>query len=286
MNVFSFKFQGTGFKLLISGLLFTVFCSTLSAQDDNTERLWYDKPASIWLEALPIGNSRLGGMVYGGKTTAQLQLNEETFWSGGPHNNNSKTSINYLDQVRNLIFNGKESEAETIIDQQFVKGPHGQRFLSLGSLKFNFTSYKAADVKDYYRELDLQTAVATETFTADSTHYTRTAFASLADSIIVYRIQSDGDSLSFTIAHECDFTTTYTGKSNNVKMTISGVAHEGISAALKAECSYLKEISCHGKLYFFEYVDMENYYFMLAVLHVLQCGKQRLCVSIDEHIAE
>ena len=241
MNVFSFKFQGTGFKLLISGLLFTVFCSTLSAQDDNTERLWYDKPASIWLEALPIGNSRLGGMVYGGKTTAQLQLNEETFWSGGPHNNNSKTSINYLDQVRNLIFNGKESEAETIIDQQFVKGPHGQRFLSLGSLKFNFTSYKAADVKDYYRELDLQTAVATETFTADSTHYTRTAFASLADSIIVYRIQSDGDSLSFTIAHECDFTTTYTGKSNNVKMTISGVAHEGISAALKAECSYYVE---------------------------------------------
>ena len=200
MNRFSLRF-------IVYCLLFTAFCFSLSAQDDNTERLWYNKPASIWLEALPIGNSRLGGMVYGGTTTAQLQLNEETFWSGGPHNNNSKTSINYLDQVRNLIFNGKEGEAETIIN----------------------------------RELDLRTAVATETFTADSTHYIRTAFASLADSIIVYRIQSDGDSLSFTISHDCDFTTSYTGKSNNVKMTISGVAHEGISAALKAECSYYVE---------------------------------------------
>ena len=222
-------------------ILFTTILAgatlSLSAQDDNTERLWYNQPASIWLEALPIGNSRLGGMVYGGTTTAQLQLNEETFWSGGPHNNNSKTSINYLDEVRNLIFNGKESEAETIINQQFVKGPHGQRYLSLGSLKFAFTSYKAAAVKDYYRELDLRTAVAKETFTADSTHYTRTAFASLADSII----ESDGDSLTFTLNHECDFTSTYAGKTNNVRITISGVAHEGISAALKAECSYYVE---------------------------------------------
>ena len=93
-------------RILLTTLLALVTLS-IWAQDDNTERLWYDKPASIWLEALPIGNSRLGGMVYGGTTTAQLQLNEETFWSGGPHNNNSKTSINYLDQVRNLIFNGK-----------------------------------------------------------------------------------------------------------------------------------------------------------------------------------
>lgn len=63
----------------------------LSAQNDNTERLWYDKPASIWLEALPVGNGRLGGMVYGGTQSDQIQLNEDSFWSGGPHNNNSTT---------------------------------------------------------------------------------------------------------------------------------------------------------------------------------------------------
>ena len=105
MNRYSLRF-------IVYCFLFTAFCFSLSAQDDNTERLWYNKPASIWLEALPIGNSRLGGMVYGGTTTAQLQLNEETFWSGGPHNNNSKTSINYLDQVRNLIFNRLQMDAK------------------------------------------------------------------------------------------------------------------------------------------------------------------------------
>ena len=222
-------------RILFTLSLLPFAISSLLAQDDNTERLWYNQPASIWLEALPIGNSRLGGMVYGGTNVAQLQLNEETFWSGGPHNNNSKTSINYLDQVRQLIFNGKESDAESLINQQFVKGPHGMRYLSLGSLKFTFTGYKATSVTDYYRELDLQTAVTKETFTVDSTHYTRTAFASLADSIIVYRIESDGDSLTFNITHECDFTSAYSGKTNNVKITISGVAQEGISAALKAE---------------------------------------------------
>ena len=62
------------------------------AAQDNTDKLWYDKPASIWLEALPIGNSHIGGMVYGG-LTEEIQVNEETFWSGGPHNNNSSTSL-------------------------------------------------------------------------------------------------------------------------------------------------------------------------------------------------
>jgi alpha-L-fucosidase 2 len=243
MKVVGFKSSKSSMssRVQILGLLFVAFCSTLSAQDDNTERLWYNQPASIWLEALPIGNSRLGGMVYGGTNVAQLQLNEETFWSGGPHNNNSKTSINYLDEVRNLIFNGKESDAENIINQQFVKGPHGMRYLSLGSLKFTFTSFKGTAVTDYYRELDLKTAVTKETFIVDSTYYTRTAFASLADSIIVYRIESDGDSLTFNITHECDFTSTYAGKNNNVRITVNGVAQEGISAALKAECSYIVE---------------------------------------------
>src|SRR5574344_3170008 len=102
------------------------------AQPDNDQRLWYDKPASIWLEALPLGNSRMGAMVYGGTTTEELQLNEETFWSGGPHDNNSNTSLCYLDQMRQLIFDGKESQAEGIINNQFVKGPHGMKYLTLG----------------------------------------------------------------------------------------------------------------------------------------------------------
>ena len=74
---------------------------------DNDNRLWYQAPATHWLEALPLGNSRMGAMVFGGTDVEEIQLNEETFWSGGPHNNNSRTSIYHLNEVRDLIFSGR-----------------------------------------------------------------------------------------------------------------------------------------------------------------------------------
>lgn len=82
--------------------------------------MWYDAPAKHWLEALPIDNSHLGGMVYGGAQEEMIQLNEETFWSGGPHNNNSSQSLASLPELRALIFAGKEEEAAKRIDQDFV----------------------------------------------------------------------------------------------------------------------------------------------------------------------
>ena len=81
-----------------------------SHHQDNRTRLWYDAPAKHWLEALPIGNSHLGGMVYGGVQDETIQLNEETFWSGAPHNNNSTKSLENLPKVREQIFNGREEE--------------------------------------------------------------------------------------------------------------------------------------------------------------------------------
>ena len=90
-----------------------------------------------------MGNSKMGAMVYGGVAEEEVQLNEETFWSGGPHDNNSKTSINYLAEVRRLIFDEKEKEAEDIINREFIKGPHGMRYLSLGSLKMAFDGHSA-----------------------------------------------------------------------------------------------------------------------------------------------
>ena len=177
------------------------FCAVLMAQtDDNTERLWYDQPAKIWLEALPIGNGRLGGMVYGGTQVDEIQLNEDSFWSGGPHNNNSTTSAKYLEQVRNLIFSGKEQDAENLINQQFVKGPHGMKYLTLGSLKLTHSGIKTAGVKNYERELDLRTALSTVTFDYGGHHYRRTTFASMPDSIIVMRLEADTLS-TFTMRH-------------------------------------------------------------------------------------
>ena len=79
----------------------------LQAKADNDKCLWYDKPATCWLEALPLGNSHMGAMVFGGTESEEIQLNEETFWSGGPHSNNSTESIYRLNEVRQLIFQGK-----------------------------------------------------------------------------------------------------------------------------------------------------------------------------------
>jgi len=225
-------------KSLILTLL-SLACGLAIYAQDNTEKLWYDKPATIWLEALPVGNSHLGAMVYGGAKKEELQLNEETFWSGGPHNNNSSTSLNYLDQVRQLIFNGKENDAETLINNQFVKGPHGMKYLHIGSI--TLTTYGVTDnnVTNYYRDLDLQTATSNTSFDCNGNHYTRTTFASLADDVIVMHVESD-NATTFTFQHTCtDYTTTHSRSGNIVKATIKGVDHEGITSKLKAECAFL-----------------------------------------------
>ena len=210
------------------------------AQDENTERLWYDKPATIWLEALPIGNGRLGGMVYGGTATDEIQLNEDSFWSGGPHSNNSSTSAKYLDQVRNLIFDGKEKEAEDLINQQFLKGPHGMKYLTLGSLKIQHPGITEADVTDYYRELDLQTALSTVTFQCGGHHYRRSTFASIPDQVIIMRLEADSPS-DFTISHTSPYSTTYVKSKDGQTATIAGVAHEGIASQLNAVLRYQVE---------------------------------------------
>ena len=236
-------------KKLIFFLAMMMPMGIVMAQDDNTEKLWYDTPAKIWLEALPIGNSHLGAMVYGGIQAEEIQLNEETFWSGGPHNNNSKTSLNYLDKVRDLIFSGKESEAETLINNQFVKGPHGMRYLTLGSLKITNMGFSEKNVTDYRRELDLKTALSKVTFKVkdgeETYNCSRTTFASMADGVIVMQLESDRD-MSFMIQHSCTFNTTYKKDMGGIVATIQGVSQEGVDSKLKAQCVF--KVECDGKV--------------------------------------
>ena len=114
-----------------------VSLTTLSVTAQQ-HKLWYDKPAKRWLHALPVGNSHLGAMVYGKTDVEEIQLNEETFWSGSPHNNNSLEAKKHLQAVRDSVFAGKEEAAHAILDKYFFKGPHGMRFLPLGSVKLAF----------------------------------------------------------------------------------------------------------------------------------------------------
>ena len=207
----------------------------------TNSHLWYDKPANVWLEALPLGNSKLGAMVFGKTDVEEIQLNEETFWSGGPHNNNSTSSIYYLNEVRSLIFQGKEKDAENLINREFVKGPHGMRFLTLGSLKLDF-GHK--DAKNYRRELNLNNAVSTVSYTANGVKYVRETFASLEDGVIVMRIKASGKGkLNFTLDHECKLKATPNPNPSPVMgkgvgmltRIIEGVEQEGIKSALNAE---------------------------------------------------
>ena len=222
--------------------LLVVVSSTAIAQN---HRLWYSKPASHWLEALPVGNSHMGAMIYGGTDTEEIQLNEETFWSGQPHNNNSTESLEALSEVRSLIFQGKEGEAAKLIDQHFVKGPHGMRFLPLGSLKL---SLGHKDVSQYERALNLNDATATTFYKYKGVKYTRTVFASQADSVIVIHIEaSKRKALAFEmyfdsqLKYETDalLGTMVPGPiEQDLWATVHGVDQEAINAGLNAECHF------------------------------------------------
>ena len=177
-------------KNLLLGLLLA-FSVSVMAQD---MKLWYSRPAQVWADALPIGNSRMGAMVFGGVDKEELQLNEETFWAGGPHNNLHATAHDALDDIRQLVFADKCKEAQDKIDKTFFTGQHGMRFLPLGSLRLTFDySGVASDAapRQYTRALNLANATATVNYAIGDVEYSRTAFASLADNVIVLRVEAN-----------------------------------------------------------------------------------------------
>ncbi len=211
-------------------------CAQPAKVAGDQERLWYDAPAGRWLEALPLGNGQMAAMVFGGIADETIQLNESTFWSGSPHDNNSKTSLEHLDEVRQLIYAGREEEAEALINKEFIPGPHGQRFLTLGSLRMHFENMPE-QVEDYCRDLDLTRAVAGVGFTANGVRYTRSAFASLRDRVLVIRLDaSKKGALTFSLTQDCKFPFEVTTEGKTLVTRIKGVEHEGIPGGLTAEC--------------------------------------------------
>ena len=213
-------------------LFFTLISVSVTAQQ---YKLWYNKPAAHWLEALPIGNSQLGAMIYGGTDTEEIQLNEETFWSGSPHDNNSPAAKAHLQEVRDSIFAGKEEVAHKIIDENFFKGPHGMRFLPLGSVKLNL-GHK--DVTNYRRELNIGDAVNTTHYTCNGVVYERTVFASLADHAVIVRLTaSKKGALSFDVNFNSPLKYKVVTTGNGaLTATVKNAEHEGIKGALAAEC--------------------------------------------------
>ena len=230
------------FRILSITLLCLFISSVGSAQisvkHPPFEQLQYSRPATKWLEAVPIGNSHLGAMVYGGTDVEEIQLNEETFWSGSPHNNDSKESKSYLSAVRDSIFAGHEEAAAAIIDKHFIPGPHGMKYLTLGSVFLDFDDKTPAT--SYLRQLNLNTATASTNYMKGDVIINRRVFASMADNAIVVRmVANKKKSLSFRMTHKCDLKTSHSIKNHCLTAVIEGVDHEGIKAGLKAECRML-----------------------------------------------
>ncbi len=169
------------------------------SQTNSALKLWYNTPSGTkWENALPIGNGRLGAMVYGNVEQETIQLNEHTVWSGSPNRNDNPDALLSLPEIRRLIYEGKQKEAEQLANKAIItKGSHGQMFQPVGNLNLAFNGH--TNYTNYYRELDIERAVAKTTYTVDNIVYTREVLASLPDRVIVVRLTaSKKGSISFT----------------------------------------------------------------------------------------
>ncbi|WP_410606635.1 glycosyl hydrolase family 95 catalytic domain-containing protein [Amycolatopsis sp. lyj-109] len=165
----------------------------------NDLALWYDKPAGTeWLRALPIGNGRLGAMVFGNTDTERLQLNEDTVWAGGPHDYSNTQGAAALSQIRQLVFSNQWTQAQSLIDQKMLGTPAAQQpYQPVGTLSLALSGGSGAS--SYQRWLDLTTATTVVGYVANNVRYRREAFASAVDQVIVLRLTAETPgSISFS----------------------------------------------------------------------------------------
>ena len=210
-------------------ITFTLTGVNLSAQD---LKLRYDQPAKVWEEAIPLGNSRLGAMIYGIPDREEIQLNEETIWGGGPYRNDNPKALDALPEVRKLIFEEKNGEADKLINQTFFTQTHGMPFQTAGSVILEFPGHK--NFKNYTRELDLNRAVATTRYHVDGVEYTREAFSSFADDVFIMRITANKKgALNFEAGYYNQSEHTVFKRENALILEGKGSEHEGIEGAIR-----------------------------------------------------
>lgn len=215
-------------------------------QEDNL-KLWYNKPATQWVEALPLGNGRLGAMVFGDPEHEQFQLNEETVWGGSPHNNTNPKAKEALPRIRQLIFEGRNVEAQALCGPAICsQSANGMPYQTVGSLHLDF--HGIGEYNNYYRDLDIRKAIATTRFTAGGVTYTREAYTSFPEQLLVIRLTaSKKKSISFTARYTTPYTENIVRSiSPRKELQLSGKAndHEGIEG--KVHFTALARIENNG----------------------------------------
>jgi len=210
-------------NLIIFLFVFSLLSACKPGAEENDKlKLWYEQPASSWVEALPIGNGRLGAMIYGGESTDHIQFNEETLWTGRPHDYSHEGASEYLGTIRKLLWEGKQKEAEKLALEKFMSVPlHQEKYQPFGDLWLEFANHDS--ITEFRRELDIANAICRTTYMTGGKRYTREYFASHPANLIVIRLLSDNRrSLSFdlkmTALHE-DFKVT-PGENNTLTLAV------------------------------------------------------------------
>ena len=222
-------------NLVLLFLLINVVFS-VKAQQKQKLKLWYNTPSgSVWENALPIGNGRLGAMVYGNVVKETIQLNEHTLWSGSPNRNDNPLALDSLNRIRELIFQGKQKQAELLANKVIIsKKSQGQIFQPVGALNLNFPGHEA--YTGFYRELDISNAITTTSYKVKDVIYTRRVLASLADGIIAIELRSSKPaSLTFTCSFDSPQPSAKisTKQSGQIEINGTSTSHEGIPGMVR-----------------------------------------------------
>ena len=205
-------------------------------KNKNSYVLWYNNPAKEWTDALPVGNGRLGAMVFGGVEQERIQLNEESLWEGSFQDTNNPKALEALPIVQKLLFEDKNDEATTLAGETMLGIPHRiKSYQSLGDIIIDFTNH--SDFTEYHRELDLDTGIAKTTYQVGNDNIKREVFATAVDDIIVIRIESDSpNAVSFDVTMTREQDASVACISDNI-LRLDGECSDGglrFSAYLKA----------------------------------------------------
>ena len=225
------------------------FCAaTYASAQNNNLKLWYDKPSGdTWERALPVGNGRIAAMVYGNTANESIKLNEATVWSGGPNRNDGNASLAALPRVRKLIFEGKYDEAAKLASEKIKTSPiNGMMFQPVGDLNLHFAGHDKAD--HYYRELNLNNAITTTTYSVNGTTFKREVFSSIPDQVIaVHLTASKPGSITFIAAMASPQKSMVTTSGAN-QLILSGITSDldGVKGSIKFK-ALVKIIATGGR---------------------------------------
>lgn len=244
--------HGINNKRISLSLLLLSF-TLLNGYSSKNLKLWYNRPSKAWTDALPLGNGRLGAMVYGIPQSDTIQLNEDTFWSGSPYQNTNPNAKGSLKTIQMLIDEGNYVDAQKLALEKIIGDraitSHGQVYESIGNMVLKFPGHEKFN--NYYRELDLNTAVAKVKYSVDGVEFTRETFTSFTDQLVIIRLMANQKG-------RISFNTSFAGplKKNRVSVFPSVRNSSSNELTVVGRCTKDKEENIPNLLNFFTRVKV------------------------------